>query len=472
MPQGGKIIRDAVHGDMAFDREELEIVDTAGMQRLRGVRQLGTAHLVYPSAVHTRFEHALGACTLAGRILDTVESASGKRFSSEERRLTRIAALLHDITHAPFSHTFEDERRIAPRHDRDSSRLDCMLDQGVGDALHRRGRLDAVRKLLLKSEDASSEPIAYEIFAGTVGADLLDYVRRDAFHCGLAQNYDDRVFSLFTRIGGRLALDLRRGGLFRHDALSELIHLLRLRYALTERVYYHHAKVASGAMLSKALEMALDAGVFAYDELYALRDDAFLHVLRQRAAKLPHVLRPLDDLERRNLYKPAYLLTNDGFHAVRPSVEIARELERRYHFNAENARTRLENDLCDAAGAPPGSVIVYCPAADMALKEARVQVRIDEATTRSLDALHHPEVDVLLEKHRRLWRLTVLVSSAVTDRRAVAEMCEARFGVPNMLPAQRKGRLTFAGGCDDGDEKEPGDTEAAPGEAFEKDANY
>jgi uncharacterized protein len=439
-----KIIRDAVHGDIAFSREEMRLIDTAAVQRLRGIRQLGMANLVYPSAVHTRFEHALGTCFLAGKIADAVELSSGQRFTKDEHRLLRAAALLHDITHVPFGHTFEDERRLGERHDRDAKRLDAVFAQGIGDELDRQDLLDGVRRLLTKGAEKPGPPILYDIVAGTICADLLDYLRRDAFHCGLSHSYDDRVFSLFTRIGGRLVLDLQRNGLFRHDALSELVHLLRMRYVLTERVYYHHAKVSAGAMISKALEMALAAGIFAYEELYGLRDDAFLYLLRTRAAKHSPLAKLLDALERRSLYKPVYLLTLGDFETP-IADDILKSFERRFHLNEDGARTAIESDLADFLGLPPGGVIVYCPSTGMALKEARVEVRIDDTTTGTLAALRHPEVEVLLEKHRRLWRMVVLVAPTTPKRMNSAALhCESLFSLPNMLPRQSRGQLSFA----------------------------
>src|SRR5207247_7140749 len=110
-----KLIRDAVHGDIEMSPLEVELMDTPEFQRLRGIKQLGTAYLVFPSAVHTRFEHSLGTSWMAHRILESVRRT--QIISVDEETLIRVAALLHDITHIPFGHTLEDER------DRKSTRL-------------------------------------------------------------------------------------------------------------------------------------------------------------------------------------------------------------------------------------------------------------------------------------------------------------------------------------------------------------
>ena len=109
------VIRDPVHRDIPLTTEELRVLDTAEIQRLRSVRQLGAAHLVYPGAQHTRFEHSVGTAHLALRM---AESANGVRdtrgasfggYDPQELRVIRIAALVHDCTHLPFGHNIEDQ---------------------------------------------------------------------------------------------------------------------------------------------------------------------------------------------------------------------------------------------------------------------------------------------------------------------------------------------------------------------------
>lgn len=439
-----KTIRDAVHGDISLSRDELRLIDTRPFQRLRGIKQLGMSSLVYPSATHTRFEHSLGTCLMADQIIQAIQTNADARLTQDEVRLIRAAALLHDITHVPFGHTFEDERRLFERHDRDRSRLERILAQGgLADELERQHLYHDVCDILLKTPKVFQNPWRYEIVAGTICADLLDYLRRDALFCGLKQTYDDRVFSLFIRTQGHLALDLQREGLFRHDALSELINLLRLRYNLTERVYYHHTKVAAGAMISKALELALEAGIFQYDELFELRDESFLYTLWMRSARHKPIRKLLEALECRALYKRVYLLTVGDFE-VRLSEEQQHQFERQFHDNEENARTKVEAELCRSLRLPNGSCIIYCPSTGMALKEAHVNVKIDDTTVCSLDTLKHPEIEVLLKKHRSLWKFYVLMPPSASNRfEAAVHLCEEWFGLPNMLPKQSRGQLSF-----------------------------
>src|SRR2546428_8477276 len=268
-----KLIRDAVHGDIEMGSLEVELMDTPEFQRLRGIKQLGTAYLVFPSAVHTRFEHSLGTSWMAHRMLEAVRRTSA--ISQDDERLIRVAALLHDITHIPFGHTLEDERRVLPRHDKDEQRTDYFLRLStVGRILKREGLQDAVIHTIIGNGNYGSD-----IVGGAISADLLDYLRRDTYFCGLSQYYDARLFESFIVEDNRLVMNLEKNGMLRHDALSELVNLLRIRYTLSERVYFHHTKVSSGAMISKAVELALREGLNA-QELRTLKDETLIWTLR------------------------------------------------------------------------------------------------------------------------------------------------------------------------------------------------
>lgn len=436
-----KVIRDALHGDIEFTTAEMRLIDTPPVQRLRGIKQLGTSYLVYPSAVHTRFEHSLGTCWLAKRLLRGLRER-GEEIPAEDLEAVPAAALLHDITHIPFGHTFEDERRIFDRHDEDPDRLGHFLaDHPLRAALRASGVADRVIELL--SGDDPARPYAREIISGTVCADLLDYLRRDAYHTGLAQAYDDRLFRAFQIADGHLAVDLQKDGLFRHDVLSELIHLLRVRYNLTERVYYHHAKAVAGAMISKALELAMEAGRIAAGELYELGDDSLLYLLHQRCEDLPDVTMILDDLRARRLYKRVYLLTLPGYGRTGIDEADRDRLAAAYHFDPARRR-EAERALADALKVPPGAVIVYCPSPRMQLKEAAVPVRVEPNRVVALDRLGNPEVTSLSTKHRGLWRFMVCLGRRYGDRFTRAgDAAEALFGVPNMIRLQDRGQLSF-----------------------------
>jgi HD superfamily phosphohydrolase len=394
----GKLIRDAVHGDIQLGALEVELIDTPEFQRLRGIKQLGTAYLVFPSALHTRFEHSLGTSWMAYRLIHSIRRTYA--MNADEESLIRITALLHDITHIPFGHTLEDERRVLPRHDKDQQRVRQFLEEGsIGRILEREGLQHAIVEALRKPGS-----LIADITGGSISADLLDYLRRDTYFCGLAQYYDWRIFESFVVENGRLVIDLEKRGVLRRDALSELVNLLRIRYTLSERVYFHHTKIASGAMISKAVELALQNG-FQPKELRELKDETLQFTLRQRFAGNAAIVHLLDGIDRRQLYRPCYTLTIDI------GEERRRAVVDRFHSDARQ-REEAERALAAAAGLAPHQVIVYCPSFGMALPEADVLVRMEGGKVLPLSGSNNEEIRILKDKHKALWKFFVLVDRA------------------------------------------------------------
>ncbi len=445
-----KIFRDPVHGDMLFGREEVALIDTPQMQRMRGIKQLGTSSLVYPGAVHSRFEHSLGTAWLARKILQAIGQNhlnAGREFpfDSYTEKVIVSAALLHDITHIPYGHTFEDERRIFERHDKNKQRLSYFLDsKPVRTALMSSGIYHDVFDLLAGDKEKLPAPFLYQIVAGTICADLLDYLKRDAFFCGVTQSYDERIFRYFSIIDGQFVIELQKRGLFRHDALSELINLLRIRYTLTERVYYHHAKAVAGAMISKALELALENQKIKLEDLFELRDDSFLYFLKTKTHNRA-VTRLVTAIENRQLYKRVYLLTlkqNESKTGI--TEDEQKVLVKKFYYNEDLARTKAEQEIADRLGLAEGSVIIYCPSASMALKEASVPVKIDDQSPRSLKDFQNPEIKTLTDKHRYLWRFFVCLDRRYESKfEQVGQICEEIFGHLNMIKLQSQGQLSF-----------------------------
>jgi uncharacterized protein len=398
-----KLIRDAVHGDIEMSGLEVELMDTPEFQRLRGIKQLGTAYLVFPSAVHTRFEHSLGTSWMAHRILQSV--SRNYAIAEDDIRLIQVASLLHDITHIPFGHTLEDERRVLPRHDKDEERVDYFLRaSAVGRILKREGLQEAVIETLRRDDNYRSD-----IVGGAISADLLDYLRRDTYFCGLSQYYDARLFESFIIEDNRLVMNLEKNGMLRHDALSELINLLRIRYTLSERVYFHHTKVSSGAMISKAVELALREGL-SPQELRTLKDETLIWMLRELYTRNTTVAHLLNRLEARQLYRACFVLTTE--------IGEKRRLEivSRFHHDLE-AREAAETSIARASGIQPHEIIIYCPSFGMSLSEAEVPIRLERGAIRPLSGSNNEEIRILKEKHKELWKFYVLIDRDVWDRR-------------------------------------------------------
>lgn len=420
------VIRDPVHGDIRLTPAELAVLDTPEIQRLRGIKQTGTAYLVYPGCVHTRFEHSLGTCAMAKRIMRHLREA-GCRMDPADEQAVALAALIHDVTHVPFGHTLEDERRLFPRHDQ-GGRLDVLLSGRLGEVLAGMGHLEAVVGILKDKGGLACRhvrPWMAQIVSSTIDADLLDYLRRDAYFAGLVHDYDPRIFQYFILEDDSLVLNLARNDMDRPDARSEVLQVLRTRYFLTERVYFHHTKVCAGAMIAKAVEMALEYGLSDADLLW-LNDFTTIEMLKDMPRGRPdgRIRRLAEGVERRRLLKRGYVLST-----ARVDRKTRAEFVGRYHFDRA-ARRAAEEALAAALGLAFEDVIIYCP--DLSLmKEAAVPVR----TSRGLAPLNDPagspppELDALEQQYEGLWRLYVFVPDGYQAR--CAREAEALFGFPS-----------------------------------------
>src|SRR5690606_39799754 len=132
----GKIVNDPVYGFIRFPEVEvLQLIDHKWFQRLRYIKQMGPAHLVYPGAVHTRFHHSLGAVHLMGKALDELK-AKGISISDEEWLAARIAILMHDIGHGPFSHALEHTLVEGVTHEHISGLIMNKLNEEMGGMLN------------------------------------------------------------------------------------------------------------------------------------------------------------------------------------------------------------------------------------------------------------------------------------------------------------------------------------------------
>lgn len=307
-----KVITDPIHGDIQLTELEKRLVDSPPFQRLRRVKQLGTTHLVYPGATHTRFSHSLGTVSAAQMLFDIVleqrdepgarpdlfveweheEAAGGPsclRRVAEAIVVTRLGALLHDLCHVPFGHSVEDELQLLTPHDENQDRFDGLwgqIDERArtaiegGRAVSGRALKDDLMPIVLSAayrprvseegDDPGVAPITYpfaqDIVGNTISADLMDYLARDHQFTGLPAAMGRRFLGSFYVSKSddpfkpnRMVLRVVRGQRERKDTLTELLKFLRYRYELSERALAHHAKLAADAMVGKLLQLYSDA---------------------------------------------------------------------------------------------------------------------------------------------------------------------------------------------------------------------
>lgn len=290
------IVRDPLWNNVRLDDTARQLVDSAPFQRLRYVRQLGLAHLVYPGATHTRFEHALGAYHLASQAVALLgERGSLEEVDPADVQIVRAAALLHDIGHYPFSHALEEIG--APHHEEVARPL--ITSGPVADILRRSLGADAPERIVAFVRGASSSPLQ-GLISGSIDLDKLDYLRRDAFMCGVpyGQIDVDRLLNAIAVVADPDTHHLTIG--VAEKALSALESLLFAKYQMYRNVYWHHTVRSATAIYKRIVADAITGGALRPDELSTFGDEGLLSELKRRA---PSPL--LDALAARRLHKRA-----------------------------------------------------------------------------------------------------------------------------------------------------------------------
>ncbi len=335
------IIRDPLWNNIRVDGFALRLIDTQVFQRLRYVRQLGWAYLVYPGATHARFEHALGAYHLAGVTLALLDArgALGET-DPREASIVRAAALLHDIGHYPFSHALEEIG--APHHEEVARPL--ITTGEVGEAL-RELAPDAPERVFDLIRGSSNSPLQ-GLVSGSLDLDKIEYLRRDTLMCGVPYGAidADRLINALTVVRDPSSASLRIGVL--EKGLSALESLLFAKYQMYRNVYWHHAVRSATAMYKRLVEQSLQAGALGVNELARLTDESLLHLIETRA---PSPL--LDALRNRQLYKRAFEC---------PAAELSEDVGE--WIAADRGRVvAVENALASEFGLASGELLLDYP---------------------------------------------------------------------------------------------------------------
>ncbi|HSU83580.1 MAG TPA: HD domain-containing protein, partial [Thermoanaerobaculia bacterium] len=247
-------IRDPVHGFVRADPLEAALVNSRPVQRLRFIHQLGFTFLVFPGAEHSRFGHVIGAMHLAGRVYDALCSKSGGMLPGEsrapERRLARAAALLHDLGHAPFSHSAEDLFEEGIDHEEMTRRLLGSPEIEEIFARHGDGITTADVRHLLQGGGTPTERLLAKIVSGELDVDKMDYLLRDSLFCGVRYGtYDlerllDTILPIEDPETGEWGIGVDEGGVHALEAL------VMARYYMFTQVYFN--------VTGKALELHLN----------------------------------------------------------------------------------------------------------------------------------------------------------------------------------------------------------------------
>jgi HD superfamily phosphohydrolase len=276
------MVRIAPEVDVPLTPRVRQLIDTADFRRLARISQLGLVSLVYPAAVHTRFEHCLGVYRLA--LLYLKQLSHDERFaaavSPHEAEILIAAALLHDLGHWPFCHTIEDMRLPSvPSHELFANSF--LLEGEIADVLRHDWSInprDVVALLSEKPRDASAR-ILHSMISGPIDIDKMDYLYRDSLHAGVpyGRNFDQQ------RLLGSLCLNHSGDGLAITDKGKTAAELMVFaRYVMFSEVYWHHGVRAATAMLQRAFYLL--HGSLELDPLFRMTENELIAEL-QRAGQ-------------------------------------------------------------------------------------------------------------------------------------------------------------------------------------------
>ena len=314
-------IIDPIHDFVRVYDNELKIIDTPIFQRLRRIRQLSGAHLIYPGAQHTRFEHSLGVmhiASMAGQAL-----AEKGVVSSDDIQNLRLASLLHDIGHGPFSHLFEEIFEEKRKISHEDLGRDIILKTEIGDIISKNG-FD--KKLITKLAFGDSKlQFMNEIISGVLSADMMDYLLRDGYFTGAEHAKIDhhRLTHSLDVYKNKLALD--------KSSLVNFETMMISRYQMFKAVYFHKTVRAGEVMLLEAMDLAegeLGLSSMNLDEYLQLSDDVILAKLLnlpEHNSKLKASKKIATNYLNRNLFKSVFETTLTGKAITKKHMQELRE---------------------------------------------------------------------------------------------------------------------------------------------------
>lgn len=304
----GKTIRDPIHGNIKLDELEVSLVDSAPMQRLRRLKQNGFCYLVYPAMNSSRFEHSLGVMHLAGLLSDHLS------LEKEERKILRIAALLHDLGHGPFSHTSDEFfKKFNQTHEKNSSRI--ILSGEISTILNEGNINPKEISRLIEGQGKLSSLLSSEI-----DIDKMDYLIRDSYYAGVAYGVIDleRIIEGVKLLDGEVVV--------REDSLEAVESLIISRTLMYETVYRHHTKRIIESMFTHALNFFLNREKTSYEEFVSWDDLSLVNKLRNSQGYPQEIMQRIDS---RNLFKLSFQekINNLSLSFIKKTKENPRSLE-------------------------------------------------------------------------------------------------------------------------------------------------
>jgi hypothetical protein len=345
-------INDPIHGFIGVTEIEAKIINSPPYQRLRRIKQLSCGHFVYPTAEHTRFGHCIGVMYLAG--------LSGRRLlgrmglGDKKLQEVRIAGLLHDIGHGPFSHVFEEVLLEKREMNHEDVTEWIILKSEIGDLLEADGiSKKRIGDLVRGRQKTKKDSIIAGIVAGQIDSDKMDYLIRDSFYCGVNYGLVD-IHRLIDSI--EISKDYQMQ--FDIAARGALESFLVARYEMFLNVYYHKTVRSVEVMLVKLIEAAdkvLGLTSFSSPEEFLELDDMSLisrvrNIDPSESEDAKEAVKMVNLLDSRTLYKSAFekvIHTQDRF--------VSKILTK------SKVRESIQEEIASIAGVNHDEVIVDVP---------------------------------------------------------------------------------------------------------------
>ena len=409
-----EILRDPLWNNIRLDPLALALLETPVVQRLRYVRQLGLAFLVYPGATHSRFEHALGAWHLAGVALRLLEERGAlEGIDARAQQIVRAAALLHDVGHYPFSHALEE---IGVTHHEQvayplitSGPVARVLRDALGDSAPE----EVFALITGRSTDALQG-----LISGSLDLDKIEYLKRNATMCGVPYGEID-VDRLLNSLVIVQTPDRTTRMIGVHEkGLSALESLLFAKYQMYRNVYWHHAVRSATAMYKRLVAVALDSGHVAADKVAQFTDEGLL--VHLDVPSLPAEARAmLDGLRFRRLHKRAYECP-----AATLGEDVGEWIASDFHLTR-----RVEDAFAHELGLPAGALLLDYPAKTQMLgldiPMQRRDGRVEQLTAAGWEgAINLPRLSDELYRSARRLRVFTTDRAPVPEERVLSALRE------------------------------------------------
>jgi hypothetical protein len=353
-----KYVRDPVHGYIGMTDIEKRVIDTLPLQRLRGIKQLSVTHITYPGADHSRFSHVLGTMHLAGQIAENLRRSVS--LDDDELQMVRLAGLLHDVGHGPFSHSYEEILVKYRNLNHEQMGREVLKKSELADVLKACGFDPTEITELTFGKPKREKQYLRQIIASQVDADKMDFLLRDSYFTGVEYGHIDvnRLIQAMEVTKNEIAIDLK--------ALYALEAFMIARYEMFLAVYYHHSVRAGAVMLHKAMDYAHELlGLTTFkniNEFLHLDDPSLMTHLREldpkrvdaaNRASAEKAKDMMGRLDRRELLKMAY----------QRDVHVRDEYIAKL-LSDEAVRHQKEAEIAKKAGIDPEYVAVDVPTLD------------------------------------------------------------------------------------------------------------